>query len=374
MAKYVTWKAVEGESLDPFEVGDTLNAIKVEAKDVKSLKGGKYLLTLEKEEDIEKVLQVDTLQAGTKIIAEMHGSLNGCKCVIFCDDIKEKSNEWILGRLKAVGVTKVERQGELIVLTLAAKERPKTVQVGALKIPTVPYYGATMLCYKCYVYGHVAKRCRNRQACKRCGGYHSDKCPGKPTCRNCGGPHLPTYKKCPVWIQETAIQRLIVDRNLTGPKAREYYRKTHKKEYITPPKVSAAARGGPLAPEPEPEPATPAVPQVKEKVAKKRTKDQTQTTDTEEEAPPRTKISKPRSDNKSISSNLEFDLDLGLDEDVPPKPEKTVQEKIEEHMEAMRIIYGDSDEHSDDEGTDARTPTPAKVRRRGKGKSSRRKK
>lgn len=373
MAKYVVWKAVEGEGLDPFEVGDTLTAIEVEATEVKSLKGGEYLLALEKNEDVDKALQVDTLQAGTKIIAEMHGTLNGCKCVIVCDEIKNKSDEWILGRLKAAGVTKVKRQGEIIVLTLSAKERPKTIQVGALKVPTIPFYGKTMLCYKCYVYGHVAKRCRNKQACKRCGGYHRDKCPGKPTCRNCGGPHLPTFKKCPVWIQETAIQRLIVDKNLSGPKAREHYRRTHKKEYIVPPKVSTAARAGPLAPEPEPEPADTAAPQVKEKVAKKRAiKDQTSSSDTEEEVlPPRAKISKTKDDNKSLSSKLD-ELD-DLDEDKPPKPEKTVKEKIAEHMEAMRIIYGSSDD-SDDERTDARTPTPAKDRRRGKGKSSNRKK
>lgn len=363
MVKYVTWKAEEAESLDPFEVDDTLKSIEVNTIDVKSLKGGEYLLSVETEEESIKLLQVETLAAGTKIGARMHSTLNGCKCVITCPEVKDKPTKELKALMKDAGVTEVERKGEVLVLTLTSKVRPKTIRVGALKVPTVPFYPTAMLCFRCYVYGHKAKLCRNRKVCQKCGGYHGDKCPGKPTCRNCGGPHLPSHRKCPVWIQESAIQRLIVDKGLTGPKAREYYKRTHKKEYIVPPRVSAAARAGPIAPKPEPEPQS----AEKAKVPAMKRAKEPETSDTEEEAkPPRSKTKK---DNLSVSSNTTIE-DL---EGTRMRPEKSIQELIDEEMEAMKVIYGSS-EDSDDERTDARTPTPAKDRRRAKGKASRKKK
>lgn len=367
MAKFITWAAVEGESLDPFEVGDSLSSIGVNTTDVKSLKGGKYLISVEKEEDVDKLLLVETLAAGTKIVAKMHGTLNGCKCVITCPEVKNKPIKELKALLKDAGVTDVERKGDVLFLTLASKERPKVIKIGALKVRTVPFYPTAMLCYRCFVYGHKAKLCRNKKACQRCGGYHGDKCPGKPTCRNCGGPHLPTHRKCPVWRQETAIQKLIVDKELSGPKARELYKRTHKKDYIVPPRVCAEARADPIEPKAEPESKT------TDKTAKTKAKKRSlkpEASDTEEQSVPPRKTTK-KDEVDSISSNISIS-DL---EGTRPRPEKTVQELIDEEMAMMKVIYDSAEEPEPDEKLkDEEAPTPAKNRSRSKGRSSRKSK
>lgn len=248
---YVTIKPSEGANICPFALGRTLDDLNVEIIKTSRLKSGAYLVQVKDEDSAEKILGVSNLDDGSVVKASLHPSLNGCKCVIVCEGLKDLADKDILKNLESQGVTGVKAKGNHVYeIVMSLPKPPQNLQVGALSIKTNKFYPRAKLCRNCYVYGHIDGDCRNKTACRKCGMYHDAKCKGAPQCRNCGGAHHPTDKKCPVWKQETAICRLMVDQGQSGKAARANYRKQHKKTYIVPPKVAPEARNAAASPAP----------------------------------------------------------------------------------------------------------------------------
>lgn len=239
---FITIRADDGKELDPFSVGDTLNNSEFKIDKTEALKSGDYLITTRDEVTAGKLLNLQHLDDGTEITTELHRSLNGCKGVIRCDAIKTKTESEIQEHLQGQKVCRVQAKGNgLYIITFELARPPKVLKVGALDVKVNTFYPRPMLCKNCFVYGHVKEHCRNKAACQWCGQYHINNCE-TVKCRNCNGGHMPTDPKCPVWRQEMAINRLMVDSDVPAAKARAVYRKENKKRYITAPKVAKEAR------------------------------------------------------------------------------------------------------------------------------------
>lgn len=76
-------------------------------------------------------------------------------------------------------------------------------------------------CYKCQGYGHIAKVCKGKQRCGKCGGHHEyGQCGVSDVrkCCNCGGDHTAAYRGCPVRKKAVEVQQVRAERNLTNAK------------------------------------------------------------------------------------------------------------------------------------------------------------
>lgn len=250
---YIVMSAEGGGSLDPFDVGHTFEEIGIQCE-TKCLKNGTYLLKTDSETTAEALVDIERLQSGMKVRVVPHPSLNGSRCAISCDALKDKSPEDIIALMGDQGVTGVQLKGNTQILTLSTPEPPKNVRVGALVVQTRRFTPPVKICGRCFYLGHTAPVCRNNPACKTCGGYHGVRCGGVPRCRYCGGKHLPTAKSCPFYRQERAINQLICDQKVSGAEARAIYRKKNKKTYIVPLKVDPLARAKPADTPNVPEP------------------------------------------------------------------------------------------------------------------------
>jgi hypothetical protein len=74
-----------------------------------------------------------------------------------------------------------------------------------------------MLCYRCQKFGHTQQRCASNLVCGHCGenGHGEEPYPDPPHCVNCSGAHASTDRRCPVFLDEKAIQELCVKDSLS---------------------------------------------------------------------------------------------------------------------------------------------------------------
>lgn len=365
----VTITAVEEVALDPFEISDTLTEINVVPKSVKELKNGSYLINFTSIEQLNAVLQVENLAGGTKVDVKLYEPRKGCKRVFTCPQVKDHAEQAMRDRLASQGVVAVEKRKATFFLTFNTTTPPETIKIGVLECRLSKFYRDPLICKNCFAVAHHEKQCRNKAACRKCSGYHGEGfCNRKPTCRNCKGNHMPTDKRCPLWIQEAAIIKLMVDKDLPGDKAREKYRAAHKRDYIVPPPVPREARKGPIAPTAQPDPTKPdptkpeasAPPTPKKRAAagaekskSKKRRQQREDTDRPEPAkspkPSRRSLAKPKVTPKAPES-----------EDEAAEDSETSLCPRKEYAEMLKLIYDSSEECDDDKAARAK----AKARRR----------
>lgn len=346
---FITWKNLSGGELDTFEVQSKLDELEVEA-DTQDLKSGEFLITVQNETEAKKVLAVKELMDGTKIMALPHSRTSGSKCIIKCPNIKGKSEQDILKRIEKEGVTEVKAKGAngTFVLTLKADTPPPSIKIGALKVPTTPFIPRPLLCRQCFVFGHPSKVCRNKPACRKCGGYHPEgPCKKGAVCRNCGGSHLPTDHNCPVWKQELAINISMIENRISGKEAREKYY-VENPEHIVPPKVSKTARKDHII---------------------KTTKDKHKPSGIKRAGTPPTQTPLAK---KAVPPTAS--VDLTDDNDPPEDPETAglrdfLAKSNDDYQRALRAIYG-----TDDESETEKEPPKAKTTPASKKKQERKKK
>lgn len=115
----------------------------------------------------------------------------------------EISEPEMLNNLKGGNVVSVRRMGNPqngknsppVLLVFKEDELPKKVSLGYLIYPVGPYERATLRCFNCQRYGHVAVVCRGRRRCTRCGEDHDGKeCNKDMKCPNCGGEHIASFE------------------------------------------------------------------------------------------------------------------------------------------------------------------------------------
>lgn len=86
-----------------------------------------------------------------------------------------------------------------VVIDMNEKILPVNVKIGFLSYPVRPYIKPVLRCFNCQHLGHVAKVCKWKKRCCKCGGEHNNGECGVivwPKCCNCGGYHSAAYLGC----------------------------------------------------------------------------------------------------------------------------------------------------------------------------------
>ena len=227
----------EGDSvslsrLSPFAVQKGIQGLAGEVENIKKLRSGDILITLNKEMHAILLLKTEKfINIAVKI--EPHKSLNSSKGVIRCRELKDCSEEEILEEMatqhvSAVKKINIKKNGRIeatgtVILTFSQPKIPSSVKVGYLKVPVSPYIPNPMRCFNCQEYGHGSKGCKKDAICPKCSttGHLENDCHNAPKCLHCNEDHPVYDKKCPKWILEKEIQAVKVTRDLSFKEARD---------------------------------------------------------------------------------------------------------------------------------------------------------
>ena len=127
---------------------------------------------------IENLLRLNTFH-NLKVQVSLHGSLNTCKGVVRCPDLKGVSEEEILEELREQGVIHVRRinvhrddalkDTNTFVFTFNTPVLPKQLKVVFLRVSVDPYIPIQLRCYACQVFGHHENKCHREEICANCG-------------------------------------------------------------------------------------------------------------------------------------------------------------------------------------------------------------
>ena len=162
---------------------------------------------------------------------EPHRTLNSCKGVIRCSDLKDLTKDEIVDGLRSQGVTDCfhitvksdnnntdRRKTNTFILTFDTDTAPAHINVGYLRVKVDRYIPNPLRCFKCQKFGHNSRLCRNEAVCHRCGEKHAEEnCNNATKCINCSGPHGASSRECPVWLREKEVQRVKAEKNIPFP-------------------------------------------------------------------------------------------------------------------------------------------------------------
>lgn len=216
--------------INPFLVGETLRGV-VGRPEATRLRSGDLLVQCQKKSHATALLKLCKI-GDYDVETSPHKTLNSCKGVVRNDALAEMEEGEIISHLKSQGVTGVKhvsakRGGRdvklsTLVLTFGVPKLPERLWVGFCWARVTPFIPLPLRCFQCQRYGHGRSACKNTSVCVRCGqkDHGSDTCTREPRCANCSGNHPSSSKDCPVWKEESEIQKVRVERGISFREAR----------------------------------------------------------------------------------------------------------------------------------------------------------
>lgn len=114
---------------------------------------------------------------------------------------------------------------QTLVVTFLGNSLPQYVKINLVRFLVEPYIYPVVQCFKCLRYGHTAKYCRSTAVkCKKCGQLHDEKemneCKDGEFCIYCEQTgHQTTSKKCPKYIEQFNIKKIMSFQNLSFKEA-----------------------------------------------------------------------------------------------------------------------------------------------------------
>ena len=95
----------------------------------------------------------------------------------------------------------------LIILKFNTLQTPESIYIDDFSFKVKKWRPNPMLCYRCYNYGHTAKKCNNQPLCENCSRPNCRRttCTNKTQCAHCGDSHFPTNKSCLRYIFEQEV-------------------------------------------------------------------------------------------------------------------------------------------------------------------------
>ena len=186
-----------------------------------------------------------TIWFDTKITVTPHRSLNTCRGVIRCRDLRDCEDAEVLSGLASQGVIALKhimrRNGDqyepsnTFILTFSSPTPPPFVRAAYMRVPVELFVPNPLRCFKCQRYGHGRSSCQRPAVCARCGsGDHEDTvCQATPHCTNCGGSHTSYSKDCPEWSKQKAITQVKFERNIPFGEAKEIVQKQYASGHAT---------------------------------------------------------------------------------------------------------------------------------------------
>ena len=209
-------------SLSPFVIEKVLNGMAGEPRSIKKLRSGDLLVEYTNKKQIESLLRLKKFHL--KVQVSLHGSLNTCKGVVRCPDLKGVSEQEILEEMREQGVVNVRRikvrrddalkDTNTFVFTFNTSVLPKQLKVAFLRVSVDPYIPNPLRCYACQVFGHHENKCHREEICANCGEskHSADETDRKrpPKCVNCKEDHPANSRQCQAWHTEKEILKLSI--------------------------------------------------------------------------------------------------------------------------------------------------------------------
>ena len=202
-------------SLSPVVIEKALQGIAGVPKSVKKLRSGDLLIEYTGRKQIENLLRTEKF-FDLDVKVSLHSSLNTCKSVVRCPDLRACSEQEILENMREQGVIavrriKIRRDGSLkdtntFVFTFNTTVLPKQVKVAFLRVSVEPCIPNPLRCYACQVYGHHENQCKKEEICANCGqpkhSVDETDCKRPAKCFNCKEDHPANSKQCQAWHTE----------------------------------------------------------------------------------------------------------------------------------------------------------------------------
>lgn len=225
---------------NPFIIGKTINKNAGKPLEVRAMRGGtSYLVKCDSLEQANKLLKVSQLTDNTTVKTELHRTLNSSRCVVFCREVEDMTEDELKQELSSQGVTEVKRitkrvEGKvtplpILILTINGTSVPEHLNFGALRVKTRAYYPSPLICFNCGRFGHMGKNCKTAKRCNKCSLEHEDmeECTNEKKCINCKEGHSAFDKRCPIYRREVEIIKIKTDRNISFVEAKREYNVRH---------------------------------------------------------------------------------------------------------------------------------------------------
>lgn len=235
--------------VSPILIGKTIEAYCGKVVNTKKTKEGKIFVTVKNEKQAKDLEKISKFTNEITVKVYEHKSLNHCKAVVFCRDLKDETDADVAGSLSNQNVKEVKqivkgREGNytptgIFVLTINGMVPPKNVKIGYLVLETRPWYPNPLRCYVCLKFGHIGKNCGSEKKCSKCGENFHEQCGNAEKCVNCGGEHGAFDRECPALKKEKAIIKVKVDNNVNFWEARKMVDSENKSPYADSVKVGA---------------------------------------------------------------------------------------------------------------------------------------
>ena len=240
--------------IDPWAVGSELESIIGDVKVAKTTRAGNILVGVETPEQYEALVKLERFLEYNVIVepAELVGTVRG---VMADRRLIDKSEDYILDKLRSQGVVKVRRiettnssnekqPTPLLKLTIKAKTLPKSIKLGHEICHLKPYQIRPQQCKKCFRFGHFADKCRReKQVCNNCGieGICTGECELPTKCCLCDGNHKADDQTCPRWEKQIEIAEIRTKHQVGYKRAFSIYASKHS----TKPMSAVGASWGP---------------------------------------------------------------------------------------------------------------------------------
>jgi hypothetical protein len=135
----------------------------------------------------------------------VQGRIRGVDRYLPAESIQATLAEYGVVRATRETITTVDRDGrrqqqnlDSVILHFNTPAIPRFIVLGMNRHFVYDYQPVPAQCYKCQHFYHIARDCRGKVACRRCGGPHAYKdCKRAPRCALCKGGHWSSFKQCP---------------------------------------------------------------------------------------------------------------------------------------------------------------------------------
>ena len=220
--------------ISPFAISKGIEGLIGSVKTVKRLRSGDILVEVIRASQANSLLKVVSF-ANNPVKVSPHKTLNSCRGVVRCPELRDCDDEEILEELADQHVTDVhrvtinqngvKRPTNTLFLTFNTPKLPQDLQVGYLRVKIAPYIPNPIRCFKCQKFGHFRSNCQRSECCEKCGktDHVAANCQDLAHCINCSGNHSANSRVCPKWIEEKRIQEIKTVGNLSYPEARKLY-------------------------------------------------------------------------------------------------------------------------------------------------------
>jgi hypothetical protein len=156
-----------------------------------------------------------------------HRTLNSCRGIIRCRDLRDCDDGEVLHELQSQGVSAVKHilvsrndrkePTNTFILTFNKPVLPPHIKVGFLRVPVEVYIPNPLRCFGCQKYGHGKFTCKRATVCARCGqaGHDDKQCSSTPHCANCDGDHPAYSRDCPKWRYQVEVTKVKFEKNVS---------------------------------------------------------------------------------------------------------------------------------------------------------------